>query len=41
MHAGTIDYAETERASGPVIRVLDATGKLERTIAFNGTNRGL
>jgi hypothetical protein len=37
-----IDYAETRACfrSGE-IRVLDATGKLERTIAFNETNRKL
>ena len=37
-----IDYAET-RACFRIgeIRVLDATGKLERTIAFNETNRKL
>jgi hypothetical protein len=37
-----IDYAETRACfrSGE-IRVLDATGNIERTIAFNDTNRKL
>jgi len=37
-----IDYAETRACfrSGE-IRILDATGKLERTIAFNETNQKL
>jgi len=37
-----LDYAETRACfrSGE-IRILDATGKLERTIAFNETNRKL
>jgi hypothetical protein len=37
-----IDYAETRACfRAGEIRVLDATGKLERTIAFNETDRKL
>jgi hypothetical protein len=37
-----IDYAETRTCfRAGEIRVLDSTGKLERTIAFNETDRKL
>jgi len=37
-----IDYAETRACFRPgEIRALDSTGKLERTIAFNETDRKL
>jgi hypothetical protein len=38
----SIDYAETRACfRSSEIRVLDSTGKLERTIAFDGADRKL